>query len=240
MLSTVWGAWPPVPPGSATDSVNSWNSQKGAANWAFARWWTSYSTVVECSWVIFLYCTYYCDDWWTGLVGTYNCSNRNWQGWPADIFLIFWRRILWFQRIFHGGNSWRSDPISSKDMLTGSCSDRRSAAINRHSVALHLLDVQLIPVRRMSSWESEGCHYHACFEKIKFGSGWCQELSADFKLDIHFKSHWTNRCRTDKETSGRFKYDATAPVGISGRALDRDSVVKGHLWHHRLLLIDSK
>ena len=42
------------------------------------------------------------------------------------------------------------------------------------------------------------------FEEIKFGSRWCQELSADFKLDIHFKSHWTNRCRTDKETSGRF------------------------------------
>ena len=89
----------------------------------------------------------------------------------------------------------------------------------------------------MSSWESEGRHYHACFEEIRFGSRWCQELSADFKLDIHFKSHWTNCCRTDKETltyssysdketSSRFKFDATAPVGISDRALDETALIK--------------
>ena len=54
-------------------------------------------------------------------------------------------------------------------------------------------------------------------KEIEFGSRWCQELSADFKLDIHFKSHRTNRCRTVKKTSRRFRFDATAP----GRHIDQ-------------------
>ena len=75
-------------------------------------------------------------------------SNRLKQGSPK------------FQIIFHGGNSRRSGPSFSENMLAGSHSDRRSARINWHPVALYLLDVQLISVRRMSPWESEGRHYH--------------------------------------------------------------------------------